>query len=123
MTNATATASASATAVPQIPEAKDLLFKNILVATDFSPASDQAVEYAASFARRYGSAIYLTHVVTLDGYPLISPDYAAMMLEKKHSEVKTHFRQTLKSGELSGIPFKTLAKEGNLWPTIEECIK
>jgi nucleotide-binding universal stress UspA family protein len=114
---------ATATAVSQIPSAKSIFFKNILVATDFSPASDQAVEYAASLARRYGSAIYLTHVVTLDGYPLISPEYAAMMLEKKHSEVKTHFRETLQSGELSGIPFKTVAKEGNLWPTIEECIK
>jgi nucleotide-binding universal stress UspA family protein len=113
----------TATAVPQIPEARGLFFKNILVATDFSPASDQAVEYAASLARRYGSAIYLTHVVTLDGYPLISPEYAAMSLEKKRAAVQTQFRDILKSGELSGIPFKTVVKEGNLWPTIEESIK
>jgi len=114
---------AAATAAPQIPSAKGLLFKNILVATDFSPASDQAIEYAASLARRHGSAIYVTHVITLDGYPLISPEYAAMSLEKKHAEVQTQFRQILKSGELTGIPFKTVAKEGNLWPTIEESIK
>jgi nucleotide-binding universal stress UspA family protein len=116
-------ATAVATAAPQIPPARGLFFKNILVATDFSPASDQAVAYAASLARRYGSAIYLTHVVTLDGYPLTSPEYAAMSLEKKHAEVQTRFRQVLKSGELTGIPFKTVAKEGNLWPTIEESIK
>jgi nucleotide-binding universal stress UspA family protein len=114
---------ATATAAPQIPSAKDLFFKNILVATDFSPASERAVEYAASLARCYGSAIYLTHVVTLDGYPLVSPEYAVMSLEKKHAEVQTHFRQILKAGELTGIPFKTVAKEGNLWPTIEESIK
>ena len=119
MTNALATA----TATLPIPSPKGLFFKNILVATDFSPAADQAVEYAASLARRYGSAIYLTHVVTLDGYPLISPEYAAMSLEKKRAEVQTQFRQILKSGELTGIPFKTVAKEGNLWPTIEESIK
>jgi nucleotide-binding universal stress UspA family protein len=118
-----ATAAATATAVSRIPSTISPFFKNILVATDFSPASDQAVEYAASLARRYGSAIYLTHVVTLDGYPLISPEYAAMILEKKHAEVRTRFHQILTSGELSGIPFKTVAKEGNLWPTIEECIK
>jgi nucleotide-binding universal stress UspA family protein len=117
MTNATAPAAS------QIPSAKGLFFKNILVATDFSPASDQAVEYAASLARRYGSAIYLTHVVTLDGYPLVSPEYAAMSMEKKHAEVQTNFRQILKSGEFTGIPFKTVAKEGNLWPIVEESIK
>jgi nucleotide-binding universal stress UspA family protein len=116
------TATAIATAVPQIPSAKGLFFKNILLATDFSPAADQAVEYAASLARRYGSAIYLTHVVTLDGYPLISPEYAAMSLDKKRAAVQTQFREMLKTGELAGIPFKTVAKEGNLWPTIEESI-
>ena len=114
---------ATATATLPIPSPKGLFFKNILVATDFSPASEQAVEYAASLARRYGSAIYLTHVVTLDGYPLISPEYAAMSLEKKHAEVQMQFREILKSGELTGIPFKTVAREGNLWPTIEESIK
>jgi nucleotide-binding universal stress UspA family protein len=119
MTNATATAIAT---LP-IPSAKSLFFKNILVATDFSPAADQAVEYAASLARRYGSAIYLTHVVTLDGYPLISPEYVAMSLEKKRAAVQMQFSEILKSGELTGIPFKTVAREGNLWPTIEESIK
>ena len=119
MTNATAAAIAS---LP-IPSMKSLFFKNILVATDFSPAADQAVDYAASLARRYGSAIYLTHVVTPDGYPLISPEYAAMSLGKKRAAVQTQFREILKSGELTGIPFKTLAEEGNLWPTIEESIK
>ncbi len=120
MINATATATATTT---HTPSTKDLFFKNILVATDFSPASDQAIEYAASLARRYGSAIYVTHVITLDGYPLISPEYAAMLLKKKHADVHIHFRQMLKSGELTGIPFKTVATEGNLWPTIEESIK
>ena len=113
---------ATATATVPIPSATAAFFKNILVATDFSAASDHAVGYAASLARRYGSAIYLTHVVTLDGYPLISPEYAAMSLEKRHAAVQTQFRRVLKSGELTGIPFKTVVKEGNLWPTIEESI-
>ena len=118
MINATATAT-----TVQTPSTKGLFFKNILVATDFAPASDQAIEYAASLARRYGSAIYVTHVITLDGYPLISPEYAAMSLKKKHADAQTQFRQILKSGTLTGIPFKTVATEGNLWPTIEESIK
>jgi nucleotide-binding universal stress UspA family protein len=112
-----------ATAISQIPAAEGLFFKNILFATDFSQASHRAVEYAASLARRYGSAIYLTHVVTLDGYPLVSPEYAAMTLEKKHAEVQVQFRQVLRAGQLTGIPFKSVVKEGNFWPTIEESIK
>src|SRR5579884_2098625 len=38
---------------------KGIAFKNILLATDFSVISKQALHYAASFACRYGSRLYL----------------------------------------------------------------
>ena len=107
----------------RIPTDKEHFFKNILLATDFSPASKQALEYAASLARRYGSAIYLTHVITVDGYPLVSPEYAASSLQKMHVEAQQGFRELLKSGELIELPYKVLIQEGNLWPSIEELIK
>ncbi len=110
------------TAGTGIPTDKTHLFKNILLATDFSPASKKAFEYAASLARRYGSAIYLTHVITVDGYPLASPEYVASSLQEMHVEAKQGFRELLKSGELIELPFKVLIQEGNLWPSIEELI-
>src|SRR5262245_42585395 len=36
----------------------------ILVATDFSPASNTAVEYGCQLAAAFGSALHLLHVVT-----------------------------------------------------------
>lgn len=60
-------------ALQALPEKKILLDK-ILLATDFSPASDRALEYALSLARHYGSHLYVTHIITLDGYPMIAPD-------------------------------------------------
>jgi nucleotide-binding universal stress UspA family protein len=106
-----------------VPASKEHFFKNILFATDFSPASNKALEYAASLARRYGSAIYLTHVVTRDGYPLVSPEYAAFSLEKMHARAKQGFREILKSGQMIELPYRILIQEGNLWPSIEEVIK
>ena len=117
------TAQITRVAETAIPASKELFFKNILLATDFSPASSQALEYAASLARRYGSAIYLTHVITRDGYPLVSPEYAAFSLEKMHAETKQGFREILKSGQMVELPYKILIQEGNLWPSIEELIK
>ena len=38
-------------------------FKNILVATDFSPASDHALEYARALARTFGGSMHVLHVV------------------------------------------------------------
>lgn len=75
----------------RIPANKQHFFKNILLATDFSPASERALEFAASLARRYGSTIYLTHIITLDGYPLMAPEFAASSLQKMHDEAEQGF--------------------------------
>jgi len=106
-----------------IPIDKERFFKNILLATDFSPASEQALEYAASLARRYGSTIYLTHIISLDGYPMMSPDLAASSLQKMHADADEGFRKLLKSGRLMALPYQALIQEGNLWPAIEESVQ
>jgi nucleotide-binding universal stress UspA family protein len=65
----------------------------------------------------------LTHVITRDGYPLVSPEYAAFSLEKMYAETKEGFREILKSEQMIDLPYKILIQEGNLWPAIEELIK
>src|SRR5271169_5665990 len=102
---------------------KRRFFNIILVATDFSPASDQALEYAVSLARHYSSTIYLTHIITLDGYPMVSPEFAASSFQKRHAQAEHKFRELLKSGRLFGLPYKAVVQEGNLWPAIEELIE
>jgi nucleotide-binding universal stress UspA family protein len=106
-----------------IPAKREHLFKNILLATDFSPASERALEYAASLARRYGSTIFLTHVIALDDYPLVSPEYSAYEIQKMHAEAKLGFREILKSGQMIELDYKVLIPEGKLWPSIEPLIK
>jgi nucleotide-binding universal stress UspA family protein len=38
--------------------------KNILLATDFSEASEAALSYAAAISRRYGSQLHLAHIIS-----------------------------------------------------------
>ncbi len=101
---------------------KQRFFNDILLVTDFSPASDQATVYAASLARRYGSAIYLTHIITSGVYPMVSPEFAASILHKKHTEAEKKFHELLKSGRLLALPYMAVIQEGELWPAIEELI-
>lgn len=110
-------------AATRIPANNQHFFKNILLATDFSPASSRALEYAASLARRYGSTIYLTHIISLDSYPLMAPEFAASSLQKMQVEAQENFREVLKSGLLIALPYKAVIQEGNLWPSLEELIK
>ena len=40
-----------------------ITLKNVLFATDFSPISEAAFQYAAAIARRFGSTLHAVHVV------------------------------------------------------------
>jgi len=48
----------------QVMESKTrVAIRNILLATDFSPESEAALQYAEAVARRFGSKIIVTHVI------------------------------------------------------------
>ena len=44
-----------------------ITINKILLATDFSPEAQNALQCAVSLARRYGSKIFLTHVLATEG--------------------------------------------------------
>jgi len=58
----------------------DILLKSVLVATDFSEASDKALRHALAIARHYGAKLYLAHVVSSLGFTLVGPDAVVAVL-------------------------------------------
>ena len=95
----------------------------ILMATDFSPASDRALEYALSLAQHYGSHLIVAHIITLDGYPLIAPDLTAAREQKYRQEAKDAMAKLVRSGRLIGVSHDILIEEGTLWPAIQRLIE
>ena len=95
----------------------------ILMATDFSPASDRALEYALSLARHYGSHLIVAHVITLDGYPMIALDLAAAREQKYRQEAKHAMAKLVRSGRLINVSHEILIEEGTLWPAIHKLIE
>jgi nucleotide-binding universal stress UspA family protein len=108
--------------VTGVPERKVSLDR-ILVATDFSPASDRALEYALSLARHYGSHVYVTHVITLDDYPLIAPELAVAREDKYRREAKHAMAKLVGAGRFLGVSHDILIEEGTLWPAIHNLIE
>jgi len=106
-------------AVPKINVSLD----KILLATDFSPAADRALEYALSLARHYGSHLYVTHVVTIEGYPMVAPDLAAAREQKYHQEAKDGMAKLVRSGRLTNVAHNIVIEEATLWPTIQRLIE
>jgi len=91
----------------------------IMVATDFSPHADRALDYAISLARRFGSRLYLTHVLTYEGHEVLEPDLGAPSSEKMRNAAEQSAKAIEDSGRLYGVPYEMVIEEGSLWPALE----
>jgi len=92
------------------------LFANILVATDFSPASEQALDYALSFARTYDARLFLLHVLVVDSLP--ARELGTALHEELYREARQKMDRILTLGRFVGVPHETIIEEGALWPAI-----
>lgn len=102
---------------------KMIRLAKILVATDFSPISNRALDYAISLARRYGSQIYLTHVISPEAYPLAAPEVTVGMATTQRRQAENKMQELLFSGRLSDVPYEVFVEEGALWPALQKVIE
>jgi len=86
---------------------------NILVPLDFSAASDRAIDYAASIARRFSATAYLAHIVTHD----------SLAGAKLSLDARDRMDAILKTGRLFGVHNSAMVVEGALWPTIDALVR
>jgi nucleotide-binding universal stress UspA family protein len=96
---------------------------NILVATDFSPCAENALDYALIIARRFDSRIYLAHVLTPDAYAFVPPEAATVTHGALRQASEQKLADILISGRLREAPHEVVLEEGFLWPTIEKLIQ
>ena len=89
--------------------------KSILIATDFSKASEGPLRYALGIARHYGAKLYLTHVVSSLGFTLAGPESLVLATDSVWREAQELERDLLKRGELDGFHNEIVIRQGNLW--------
>jgi len=95
--------------------------KNILFATDFSPAADAAVPFTMQIARSYKAKVYGVHVSRVDNYMVVTPESWATLAEAAEKEAKENER--ILNKQLEGVEHEVLIAEGNLWEVISNFIK
>jgi nucleotide-binding universal stress UspA family protein len=100
----------------QLPTRVNL--STILIATDFSPASDRALEYALAIARRYDSHIYVVHAIRPDLYTLTPPEASVGMVELVHQAAEQEMAELLISGRLREVPHQVVIEEGDVWTVL-----
>jgi nucleotide-binding universal stress UspA family protein len=85
--------------------------QNIVVATDFSPASETALLYALGMARRSGAKVWIAHVV---GDAFLTKETQQRAVDDAWREGHRQMTEHFISGRLDGVPNQLLVKEGSV---------
>jgi nucleotide-binding universal stress UspA family protein len=93
-------------------------FNTIIVATDFSPASERALSYALAIAHRYDSHLYVVHAIRPDLYTLTPPEASGGMIELVRQAAEQEMAGLLISGRLREVPHQAVIEEGEVWTVL-----
>jgi nucleotide-binding universal stress UspA family protein len=101
-----------------------IALKNMLFATDFSPAADAAGLIAKQIAQRYGARIYGVHVKAFDSYlnyAAAAPETWAAMTEASERETKEQEQRL--NEQLKGVEHEVVIGEGKIWEVLSNLIE
>lgn len=94
----------------------------ILVATDFSETSRQALWYAVALARQYQARIFLAHVLTaVDEFG--RADTSSAVYQAQRHAAESAIADIQASGQLQGVAHEVLLEEGFLCQTLDRLIR
>jgi nucleotide-binding universal stress UspA family protein len=103
--------------------AADVGLKSVLIAYDFSEASQKPLRHALAIARHFGAKFYFAHVVSHIGYTIAGPEALQLAIEKTQRDAQRLEHELLKSGALAGLHYEFIVREGNVWEQLELVIK
>jgi nucleotide-binding universal stress UspA family protein len=101
----------------------DIHLKSILVATDFSSASEKALRHALSIARYYDAKLYIMHVVSSLGLTMNGPDAVAAGTTVALRDAMLAERKLVASGVLRDLRHQVIVRSGNVWDELQAEIK
>src|SRR5271165_4054444 len=97
--------------------------QSILIATDFSDASEKALRYSLALAQFYESKFCLAHVVSSLGLTMAGSGAIAACEEAVSREAADLEDSLIQTGALTGIQHKFIVRQGELWPELREIIR
>lgn len=95
-------------------------FQNVLFATDFLPAAQAAMPYAAGLARSFAANLYAIHVAEPVSYAL--PPEAWVGMQTAVEQDKRSLRKELQR-DFPEITLKILEGEGSVWAAVADAIE
>ena len=97
--------------------------RSVLIATDFSEASEKALRHSLSLARFYGSKFCLAHVVSSLGLTIAGPGAIAACEEAVSRDAVDLKDSLARIGALKGIQYRFVIRHGQLWPELQQIMR
>ncbi|HUK30663.1 MAG TPA: universal stress protein [Candidatus Acidoferrum sp.] len=94
--------------------------KNVMIATDFSPVSEAAFQYAEAIGRRFGSKLHAVHVVPPDAYKYVPGGAGEVPWDIDEQQAKKEMKHL--DDRMNGIPHDTTIVRGEIADTIHTLI-
>jgi nucleotide-binding universal stress UspA family protein len=116
--------SASFVAQPaEIKRLETVGFKRLLLATDFSEASERALSYALAFVSRYGSDLFIVHATEPEPREPIPMDPLPRELDRARLEAERQMKRLGKSARLRDLPHNLIVEKGEVWDVLSSVIE
>lgn len=95
--------------------------KNVLFATDFSPAADAAIPYVAEIVRRFGAKLHALHVRP----PVINPmtEPATWPVLERAAMAEANAQKEASRAAFPGIKPEVMIEEGDFWHILKSTIE
>jgi nucleotide-binding universal stress UspA family protein len=93
---------------------KTLELKSILVATDFTEATDKALDHGIAIARHYRATLYVVYVVSSIGLTLAGPEAVDLAAKATERDMNSLVNAWVESGRLNGVEVRPLVLTGNV---------
>lgn len=98
-------------------------FRRILIATDFSDASVNALRYAAAIARNHGARLYVVHVVSSVGYRMVGADAEVQAAALAARELKELWSRVCGSDRSSPVEPALIVRRGEVCHELDDLVQ
>jgi len=107
----------------QIHQAQRVRFQQILIATDFSDASQRALAYALAIARRYDSVLSVVHAIPPEPRDQIPLETLPRELNRRRLEAEQEMKQIAENARLAALKHRLLLEQGPVWDVLASVIQ
>jgi nucleotide-binding universal stress UspA family protein len=98
------------TSDPTLSQSDDAPVQSVMVATDFSAASEGPIRRALAIARHYQAKFYLAHVVSSVGFKLAGAGASSLAADATRRDARQWEDGLVRSGVLAGLHHEVIVR-------------